>query len=80
MDALSYSHVRQHLAAVLDQVAEEHCPVLISRQKGRGVVMVAAEDYAALTETAHLLGAPANAARLGAALAELAGSGAADGV
>jgi antitoxin YefM len=82
MDAFSYSHTRQNLAAVMDRVAEDRAPVLITRQKGRGVVMLAIEDYHALEETAHLLGSPANAARLREALAELAAGAAApsDGV
>jgi antitoxin YefM len=71
MDAFSYSHTRQNLAAVMDLVSEGRAPVLITRQKGRAVVMLSVEDYHALEETAHLLAAPANAARLREAVAEL---------
>jgi len=64
MDAITYSHTRQHLAEVMDMVSDDRSPVLITRQKGRAVVMMSLDDYNALEETAYLLRSPRNAKRL----------------
>ena len=47
----------------MDQVVENHEPIIITRQKGQAVVMMSLEDFNAYEETAYLLGSPANAAR-----------------
>ena len=67
MSTISYTAVREKLAQTMDQVCDNHEPVIITRQKQRSVVMVSLEDYEALTETAYLLKSPANARRLLAA-------------
>lgn len=68
MDAISYTHAREHLASTMERVCNDHAPVVITRQKGRAVVMMSLEDYNAIEETAYLLRSPANAARLRASL------------
>ncbi|MCK7492078.1 MAG: type II toxin-antitoxin system prevent-host-death family antitoxin [Comamonadaceae bacterium] len=75
MDAVSYSHTRQHLAEIMDQVNDDHAPVLITRQNGRAAVMMSLDDYNALEETAYLLRSPRNATRLMAAVEELRNQG-----
>ncbi len=69
MDAINYTHAREHLAATMDRVCTDHAPVVITRQKGQAVVMMSLEDYNAIEETAYLLRSPANAARLRSSLA-----------
>lgn len=64
MDAITYSHTRQHLAEIMDMVSDDRSPVLITRQKGKAVVMMSLDDYNALEETAYLLRSPRNAKRL----------------
>jgi len=65
MPTLSYTDLRQNLATVLDDVVESRAPVTITRQKGRGnVVMLAEEEFVGWQETVHLLASPANATRL----------------
>ena len=64
MEAISYSLTRQHLAEVMNKVSDDRAPILITRQKGRPVVMMSLEDYNALEETAYLLRSPKNAKRL----------------
>ena len=64
MDVRSYTHVRQHLAEVMDEVCDGKAPVVISRQKARSVVLLSLEEYHAMEETMHLLRSPRNAARL----------------
>jgi len=64
----TYTNLRQRLAAVLSQVAQDQ-EVVIVRRKGSGdVALVPAEELAGLMETAHLLRSPKNARRLLSAL------------
>lgn len=64
MEAIRYSRTRRHLAEVMDKVSDDREPVLITRQRGRPVVMLSLEEYNALEETSHLLRSPRNAKRL----------------
>lgn len=68
MDAITYSHARENLAATMQQVCDDHTPIIITRQKERAVVMISLEDWNAYEETAYLLRSPSNAARLRASL------------
>ena len=65
----TYTSLRERLASVLDQVADDH-EVVIVRRRGanKDVAMVPAEELAGLMETAHLLRSPRNAQRLMKAL------------
>lgn len=71
MEAVNYSYTRQHFADVMDKVNDDHAPVLVTRQKGKPVVMMSLDDYNSLEETAYLLRSPANANRLIAAVDQL---------
>jgi len=71
MDAISYTNARSNLAQLMQQVCDDHSPVIITRNKAPSVVMLSLEDYEALQETAYLLRAPKNARRLLASVAEL---------
>ncbi|WP_404418324.1 type II toxin-antitoxin system Phd/YefM family antitoxin [Marinospirillum sp.] len=73
MDAISYTSARSNLAKMMQQVCDDHSPVIITRSKAPSVVMLSLEDYEALQETAYLLRAPKNARRLLASIAELEG-------
>ena len=68
MDAITYSHARENLAATMQRVCDDHAPVIITRQKERAVVMISLEDWNAYEETAYLLRSPANASRLRASI------------
>jgi antitoxin YefM len=68
---LSYTAARNHLAETMEQVCDDHTPVVITRQNERSVVMMSLEDYQALDETAYLLRSPKNAERLLRSIAEL---------
>ena len=68
----TYTSLRERLASVLDQVANDQ-EVVIVRRRGahrgaKDVALVPAEELAGLMETAHLLRSPRNAQRLLAAL------------
>lgn len=64
MNALTYTAVRENLAATMDRVCQDHDPVIITRNRDQAVVMLSLEDYESLLETAHLLRSPNNAKRL----------------
>ncbi len=71
MDSISYTKARAQLAKTMDQVCENHEPVIITRSGEDAVVMLSLEDYKSLEETAYLLRSPKNAKRLVEAIAEL---------
>lgn len=75
MNAITYTHARSHLAQTMEQVCDDHAPVIITRKNQRSVVMISLEDYQALEETAYLLRSPKNARRLLQAVAELESGG-----
>jgi antitoxin YefM len=64
----TYTNLRQSLASVLDQVANDREVVIIVRKGEKKVAMVPADELAGLIETAHLLRSPKNARRLLTAL------------
>jgi antitoxin YefM len=64
MNTFSYTHVRQNLARVMDEVCDSKATVIVHRQNARSVVMMPLDEYHALEETLHLLRSPRNAKRL----------------
>lgn len=64
MNALSYSIVRQNFTQTMNQVCDEHEPVIITRRSAEPVIMMSLADYNALQETGYLLSSPKNAERL----------------
>lgn len=75
MDTITYTHARSHLAQTMEQVCDDHSPIIITRKNHRSVVMISLEDYQALEETTYLLRSPKNARRLLEAVAELESGG-----
>jgi len=63
------SQLRGRLKHFCDQAVGQRVPIRVRRRRGDDVVLLAADEYDSLAETAHLLASPANAARLLAALA-----------
>ena len=55
----------------MNEVCEDHDPVVITRNRDQAVVMISLEDYESLEETAFLLRSPANARRLLESIREL---------
>ncbi len=64
----TYTSLRQNLASVLKQVADDQEVVIVRRKGAKDVALVPAEELAGVIETAHLLRSPRNARRLLAAL------------
>jgi antitoxin YefM len=64
MKAITYTTARQNFAKTMEQVCEDHTPVIITRKASESVVIMSLEDYTALEETAYLLRSPKNTRRL----------------
>lgn len=64
--SITASEARRQLFPLIEQVNEDRTVVEIVSRKGNAVLM-AADDYAAMEETAYLLRSPENARRLLAA-------------
>ena len=64
----TYTRLRDNLASVLDQVANDQEVVIVRRRGAPDVALIPAEELAGFMETAHLLRSPANAKRLLTAL------------
>jgi antitoxin YefM len=65
MRTTSYSDLRRNLSAAIDQVAADHEPIMITRDRGKpAAILMSVEDFASYEETRYLLQSPANAARL----------------
>lgn len=75
MEAITYSHTRQHLAEIMNKVSDDRAPVLITRQSRNPVVMMSLQDFNALEETAYLLRSPKNAKRLMESIEQLVTQG-----
>ena len=71
MDAISYTAARENLATTMEQVCNDHSPVIITRKQQPSVVMISLEDYQAMEETTYLLRSPENARKLLESIAEL---------
>lgn len=64
----SYSHARQNLASLWDEVESSREPAVIQRRGHEDMALLPADELASLRETAYLLRSPQNAVRLLAAL------------
>jgi antitoxin YefM len=68
MKHASSTDLRANQSAMMDQVNDDHEPLIITRAKGRSVVMISLEDYDEIDATIHLMSSPKNAARLAEAI------------
>lgn len=65
MGQVSYTELRQNLARIMDEAVDSHAPILVTRQAGKGnVVILSEQEFEGWQETVHLLSSPANAKRL----------------
>jgi antitoxin YefM len=64
----TYTHLRENLAGILDEVIDQQKVVIVRRKGARDVALIPATELAGIIETAHLLRSPRNARRLLAAL------------
>lgn len=64
----SYSHARDNLATLWDEVEDSREAAVIQRRGHEDMALIPADELSSLRETAYLLRSPANAERLLAAL------------
>lgn len=69
MAQTTLSELRRNLKSFCDRAVDDREPVRVRRRNGKDVVLLAAEEFDSISETAHLLASPKNARRLLAALA-----------
>lgn len=75
MNALTYTHTRQHFADVMRSVNDDHAPVVVTSQRGKPVVIMSLDDFQTLEETAYLMRNKAGAERLLESVEELRSGG-----
>ena len=72
MRTTSFTDLRRNLSSMIDGVADDHEPVLITRSGGKpSAVLMSLEDFASYEETRYLLRSPVNAERLRKAVSDL---------
>ena len=71
MNAMSHTYAHAHFGKIMDQVCQDHVPLIITRKNNQPVVMISLEDYQAMEETNYLLSSSTNAKRLLESIAEL---------
>jgi antitoxin YefM len=71
MEVLNYTEFRQNLAKSLDRVNDDAEIVIVSRSKGKNVVVMDLDEYNAMTETLHIVKSDANRKRLQDAVDEM---------
>lgn len=71
MAHVNVSEFRQNLASHLDDVIDSRAPLVVTRGKGKSVVVLSEEEYESMVETLHLLASPMNADHLRRSIAEL---------
>ena len=71
MKVLNYSDFRNNLSESLNAVNDDREIVIVSRTKGKNVVVMDLEEYNSIQETMHLTSTQSNRTRLHAALEEM---------
>jgi len=71
MEVLNYTEFRQNLAKSLDKVNDDAEIVIVSRTKGKNVVVMDLDEYNSMTETLHIIKSEANRKRLQEAIDEM---------
>ncbi|HUF11725.1 MAG TPA: type II toxin-antitoxin system prevent-host-death family antitoxin [Longimicrobiales bacterium] len=64
MATATYSHARENLATLWDEVENTREEIILRRRGHEDVALLPAHELRSLQETAHLLRSPANAIRL----------------
>ena len=71
MEVLNYTEFRKNLAKSLDMVNDDAETVIVSRSKGKNVVVMGLTEYNSLIETLHLTNSEANRKHLQEAIDEM---------
>lgn len=60
MTTTTYTDFRAHLAKFFDKAEQDYEEIVVTRGKGRKVIIVSLDDYLSLQETAYLLSSRKN--------------------
>lgn len=71
MKVVNYSEFRNNLAENLNMVNDDGDIVIVSRSKGKNVVVISLDEYNSIMETLHLGSTKANRKRLDEAIEEM---------
>jgi antitoxin YefM len=71
MKVVNYSDFRKNLAENLNVVNDDGDIVVVSRSKGKNVVVMSLEEYSSIQETLHLTSTKANRNRLDKAISNM---------
>ena len=71
MEVLNYTEFRNNLTENLNKVAEDSEVIIVSRGKGKNVVVMSLDEYNAFKETIYLTSTKANRKRLDDAIDEM---------
>ena len=71
MQVVNYTEFRSNLAESLNMVNENNEIMVVSRSKGKNVVVMSLEEYNSIYETLHLVSSKVNQKRLDEAIAEM---------
>lgn len=71
MKQVTYSEARQNLSDIINLVYNDSVPVYIQRKNGSRVVILNADDYESMSETAYLSQNPANLKHLQKAISDI---------
>ena len=71
MEVVNYTEFRKNLTKSLNKVNDDAEIVVVSRSKGKNVVIMALEEYNAIQETLHVVKSVSNRNRLDKAIEEM---------
>jgi antitoxin YefM len=71
MQVVNYSEFRNNLAENLNMVNDNSEIVIVSRSKGKNVVVMSLDEYNSINETLHLISNEHNQKRLDESIAEM---------
>lgn len=71
MTTTSYTDFRAHLAQFFDKAEQDCEEIVVSRGKGRKVIILSLDDYLSLQETAYLLSSKKNRKHLEKSLSQV---------
>ncbi len=75
MGYVGFTELRRNLAEHLDRVESDRVELVVSRRNREDLAIIPLAELESLRETMHLLGTPANAARLMEAVGQLDAGG-----
>jgi antitoxin YefM len=71
MEVLNYTEFRKNLTKSLNRVNDDKEVVVVSRSKGKNVVVMSLEEYNSINETLYLTSSKRNQKRLDEAIEEM---------